>query len=374
MYFRDTLISLGWEVRADGFEAMDWYSEGAELRIGSAIFQVATSPYSTGCQVSAPLVAAGTLAELEAGGSHGKILLLYGELAVEQLMPKNFVFYNPEHHQHIITLLEKEQPVAILCATAWNPGLAGGVYPFPLIEDGDFEIPSVYTTETEGEKLLPLVGNIAHLSSRAERIWGGAYNISGIRQGTLDESIMVTAHIDAKNGTPGAIDNGTGVTILLLLAELLKKANPGYGIELLAFNGEDHYAVPGQMHFLRSRQKDIHNIKLNINIDGAGYHQGGSAFSFFGLKPEQEKAARAVIDSTPGFTEGEPWPQGDHSIFVQMGIPAIAVTSQWFLENIESQDITHTSKDNLSIVNPEEVARIAIALEQLILDCQAGQD
>ncbi|MEZ4997668.1 MAG: hypothetical protein R2758_09480 [Bacteroidales bacterium] len=29
-------------------------------------------------------------------------------------------------------------------ATGRSSALAGGVYPFPLIEDGDFDIPSVY--------------------------------------------------------------------------------------------------------------------------------------------------------------------------------------------------------------------------------------
>ncbi|HRY97718.1 MAG TPA: M28 family peptidase, partial [Bacteroidales bacterium] len=301
-YFRDTLISLGWEVRADGFEAMDWQSEGAELTLGSTTFAVSPSPYSLGCKIHALLAAAGSITELEAGGYQGKILLLHGELAQEQLMPKNFVFYNPEHHQRIIALLEKECPAALVCATGWNPALAGGVYPFPLIEDGDFGIPSVFMTEAEGERLLPMAGGMAHLHSRAERIWGDAYNISGIRRGTLVEQIMVTAHIDAKNGTPGAIDNGTGVTALLLLAELLKTLPAGRSIELLAFNGEDHYAVPGQMHFLRSREKELKRITLNINIDGAGYHQGGSAMSLFGLLPEQEKAARDVIAHSQGFS------------------------------------------------------------------------
>jgi aminopeptidase YwaD len=62
---------------------------------------------------------------------HDKIVLLIGEIAREQLMPKNFVFYNPEHHQEIIRLLETGAPQAIMAATGRDPQLAGGVYPFP---------------------------------------------------------------------------------------------------------------------------------------------------------------------------------------------------------------------------------------------------
>ena len=43
----------------------------------------------------------------------------------------------------------------LICITGSNAVLAGGVYPFALIEDGDFDILSVYMAEEEGAKLLP---------------------------------------------------------------------------------------------------------------------------------------------------------------------------------------------------------------------------
>ncbi len=53
--------------------------------------------------------------------------------------------------------------------------------------------------------------------------------------------------------------------------------------------------------------------------------------------------------------------------FLQNGCPAIAVSSKWFVENIDLQDITHTPKDNMSIVDCQKVVDIAKALQQLIL-------
>lgn len=107
------------------------------------------SPYSLGFEGTARLAGAPSIQELEKGNSQDKLLLLSGEIAKEQLMPKNFVFYNPEEHRRIISALEKSGAKAVLCATGKNPSLAGGVYPFPLIEDGDFDIPSVFMTEEE---------------------------------------------------------------------------------------------------------------------------------------------------------------------------------------------------------------------------------
>jgi aminopeptidase YwaD len=76
--------------------------------------------------------------------------------------------------------------------------------------------------------------------------------------------------------------------------------------------------------------------------------------------------ALEVMSQFSGITEGVPWYQGDHSIFIQNGRPAIAVSSEWFTNNVDSQEITHTPKDNLEIVNCQKVVEIAEALNLLV--------
>ena len=157
-FFEREISSFNWNTEMQEFDAIDWKDGGAILQCDDLSFKVFPSPYSLGCTVEAHLVSASSVEELEQLELNGKILLLHGQIAKEQLMPKNFVFYNPEEHQKIISLLEKVRPKAIICATGRNASLAGGVYPFPLIEDGDFDIPSVYMTESEGSRLLSCVG------------------------------------------------------------------------------------------------------------------------------------------------------------------------------------------------------------------------
>lgn len=105
---------------------------------------------------------------------------------------------------------------------------------------------------------------------------------------------------------------------------------------------------------------------LNINIDGAGYKEGKSAFSFFDLTEKMQKKAYKILEQYTGIVEGEQWPQGDHSIFIQNGRPAIAVSSKWFIDNINGQDITHTPKDNIGIVDCTKLVEIAEAIALLI--------
>lgn len=365
-FFRDILTSFDWEIDSTLFDAMDWRENGATLTVENQNYQVFPSPYSIGCDYYGELIAAGTIQDLEEIECSDKILLLFGELTCEQLMPKNFVFFNPEQHQKIIALLEKKRPAAILSATSRNASLAGGVYPFPLIEDGDFEIPSVYLTDKEGQKLIRMAGNKALLVSRCMRVPGIGYNITGKLGKKSRKRIVITAHIDAKKGTPGAIDNATGVIILMLLAELLREYSGDPEIELVAFNGEDYFAASGQMIYLDQNQNRFDDIILNINIDGAGYHQGSSAFSFFDLNNGVKTQVLNVLEGFEGITEGAQWVQGDHSIFIQQNVPAIAVSSSWFIDHIDEQDITHTPKDHPDIVNCQKVVEIAEVISIII--------
>ncbi len=369
-FFERELSLLGWETETSWFDAMDWENDGAELEVlppaFSDNFEVFVSPYSRGCKVQGELVSAASVEELKSLDAAGKILLLYEEIAKEPLMPKNFVFYNPEAHQNIITLLENSGCKALCCATGRNSATAGGIYPFPLIEDGDFDVPSVYMTEEEGERLLKFHGKSLSLLSKSRRIPGKGCNIKGKRSTARDRRIIVTAHIDAKKGSPGAIDNGTGVVILLLLANLFKNHRGETALELLAFNGEDYYAVPGQMKFLEENKTALDTILLNINIDGAGYKTGPSAFSFYNLPTTVESMAEERIGCFPDIVTGQQWPQGDHSIFLQNGVPALAISSKWLIEHMDIQNITHTPRDNPDIVDCQKLVDIADALYDII--------
>lgn len=365
-FFNNIISGLGWKTEMPCFNAIDWKSDGAELKTGNYSFSVLSSPYSNGFKGSSVLVNASSTKELETAQIKDKLLLVHGDLAKEQLMPKNFIFYNPDEHKKIISLLEKKKPSAIICATGRNSSLAGGVYPFPLIEDGDFDIPSVYMTEEEGEKLKSHEGESFFLESKSKRIPSKGCNVIAGKGDPSTSRIIITAHIDAKKGTPGAIDNATGVIILLLLAELLKDYSGPHYIEIIAFNGEDYYAVPGQMNYIMNNQENLAKAIININIDGAGYKEGPSAFSFFDLPDKIKLEADKIINKSEGIEEGIQWPQGNHSIFVQSGIPAIAVSSKALIDNMDKQDITHTPKDNPEIVDCSKLVDIAMAINSLI--------
>jgi len=327
-------------------------------------FEVHTSPYSLGCAVTAELVTVSTVDELEECACRGRILLLKGAISAEQLMPKNFVFYNPDHHQRIYALLEEKRPAAIITATRRNPDLVGALCPFPMIEDGDFDIPSVYCTDTVGETIAAHTGEACKLKIDARRIPATANNVIARKNPEASEKIVVCAHIDAYGDSPGASDNASGTGVALLLAEMLADYRGPLGIEIVAFNGEDHYSAGGQMDYLRRHGKAMEEILLAMNLDDVGYVHGKTAYSLYQCPPEIEGKADAVFGTYAGLMKGEQWYQGDHMIFVQNGTAAMAITAERFRELMAT--VTHTAKDTPEIVDCDKLVEIAQALHEFI--------
>ena len=363
-YFASALQSKNFRVEKPSFQCFDWHDYGSELTCGNKIFQVITGPYALGGLAKGPLAAVSSIAELENVESKGRIALVHGTLAAEQLMPKNFTFYNPEEHRTIIRLLESRGFAAVLAATSRNPGMVGGVYPFPLIEDGDFELPFAYMTDREGKILLDsCAGEMVSFAVRAERKPSRGWNVIATRDGKSDKRVVIMAHIDSKKGTPGAIDNASGATTLLLLAELLDNHSGQLEIELAAVNGEDYYSNPGEMLYLENNRGKFDNIILGINIDGAGYFKGRTAFSLYDCPREIEAAIRDAFSSENELVEGEPWYQGDHGLFLANSRPALAVTSTEMKDLLE---IAHTEKDSPGLVDYKKLADVAMALEKLL--------
>lgn len=364
-FFDRTIRALGFETECPGFDCLDWIESGVDLHAGATSFQAYASPYSPGCRAGGALVVASTLQQLESVHATDRILLLRGPLAAEPLMPRNFPFYNPEHHRHILHLLDSHAPQAILTAGARNPAISGAAYPAPLIEDGDFDIPSAYLTEEAGERLAALAGAHVTLEIRAQRRRARGCNVVARCAPASARRLVFMAHIDSKRGTPGALDNASGVAVLLLMAELLAGASLRLGLEIVAVNGEDHYSNPGETLFLQSNQGRFDEITLGVNLDGVGDRDSASAYSLYGCADDLAATIRAALAPHPDLVEGPAWTQGDHMLLVLNGVPALAVSSA--RAELLLAEVIHTPRDTPDRVDPSRLVRLAAALHDLAL-------
>lgn len=362
--FEREAVGAGLHIERLPFSCVDWEFGSAHVVAGDAAFPLHVGPYSPPFSGPARLAAISTLDELEAHGTHGDILLLHGEIAAEQLTPRNYPFYQMPGHQRVLAALDAAAPAAVIAATDRTP-MAAALRPFPLLEDADAGFPSAYLLYTEGEKLLAHTGRIVELTIDSRQVPTTGEQVVARRLGRAGGRIVVSAHIDSRHGTPGALDNAGGVCVLLALADLLSDSEPTRDIELVPFNGEDNFAAYGEMAYIASLgERGLADVALAINIDAVGRRGDTTAVSFYGVTDEMRALALSTANAFAGVAEGPEWPMSDHMVFAMRGVPAIALTSTG-LHDIAAT-VAHTAADTPDLVDPELIVEAAAYLREVI--------
>lgn len=371
-YAAGLLEARGWEVTTPEFDCVDWVTAGGELNVGGHTIELTPSPYGLGVTATGPLRLLRDPADLERDDLAGSIIVLDGPLAAEPLTPKAFPFYGSEEHSAIIAALEAAAPAAVVAVAGKYPALCGALDPFPVIEDGDFEVPAAGLRPIDAEPLFGLAGAEATIEIRSQRIPARACNVIA-RCGPQAPRVTVIAHIDSKPGTPGAVDNAAGVIVLLMLAELLSPercAELPVGVELLLVNGEDHYAAPGEMDWLAANEGRLDDVVLAINIDGAGYRRGRTAYSTYNLDAALESHVEVSLVEWSSLVRGPEFYQSDHAIFAMQGRSALAFTTEHIDEMLET--LFHASTDTPDQVDIDLLLDVANAIVKLLVDWPAS--
>ncbi len=358
------LQELSWNVRRQNFNCLDWQPGNSRIQVSGKFFDLKTGPYSFSYNGSEELIQIASINELKkCKDLNNKILLLTGEIAAGQLFPRNYPFYFPNEHKEIYELLDEKKPVAVIAATGKNPEVAGSVYPFPMFEDGSFDIPNAYLKDIDGAEMAKYSGQEVLLKIDSARIPSTAENIIALKGDSIPR-IIVTAHIDTKKNTPGALDNASGIVVLLLLAEMLKNKNFQKQIEIAVLNGEDYYAASGEMEYIRKLKGNWQDIELCINIDAAGSRDHKIAVSHYNCSNEIIMKLKSSIEKKTEVIFGGPWYMGDHMIFSQNQVPSIAITSDNLLDLC--RDVTHTPVDDIEQVDPALLVEAAEFIADLL--------
>ncbi|MDR2956970.1 MAG: M28 family peptidase [Coriobacteriales bacterium] len=348
-YVIEILNTLGFNTHRQEFDCIDWRNSGATLTIDGQDTPIQPAEYSLPCEIEAEFVCIDTLEALRKADVSKKIAVLYGELCKEPLMPKGFVFYNPDEHKQIIALLEEKSPTAIITVSATDEH---------IIQDGDFTIPCAVVQQDSLDVFIQNVGRRARLSIKTERIPTQASNVIAT-YGSTDNTVCFTAHIDTKPTTPGALDNASGVSVLLALAEAVTSKEYPYRIEIALLNGEDYYSTPGEVVFMNELTP---RYSLAVNVDGVGLKNNTTSVSFYDCPSSLEER---ILESAShfGIERIDPWPMGDHMIFASFGIPTIALTASSIFTLIGNT--IHTPDDDMKNIDIDILDQVV----QFLLDC-----
>tara|TARA_B100001939_G_scaffold336754_1_gene340263 strand:+ start:755 stop:1633 length:879 start_codon:yes stop_codon:yes gene_type:complete len=207
--------------------------------------------------------------------------------------------------------------------------------------------------------------NRVHFQSRGkDRLWQGVNLVCPPQ--TADKPVLIIgAHLDSREETPGADDNASAVAVLLECARLFSSwpADAAVGLELVVFDLEELGMLGGEHHAVLCRQND-RDVAGMVSLEMLGYcsHEPGSqqfppeiadrypsVGNFIGIVGNQNSGA--MIDSfvtafgtVPALrTESLQVPENghlfpptrlsDHSPFWDHGYPALMVTDTSWMRN-----------------------------------------
>ena len=213
--------------------------------------------------------------------------------------------------------------------------------------------------------------------------WREEYQINNVAaciKGSIgDNAIFITAHFDHiqnKNGEKlmGAIDNASGVAVLLEAAKELKekcnKKSLQDDIIFVAYNAEET-GLNGSKEFLK-KYSGYYEKCYNINIDCVGFKDSkGLAMGNLDensqnlydalisvLNEENIKYTYSLYASKDGVIRGT----SDHQMFRIFGFPSVIIGD----DNIF--DVVHTTKDNLDVVDYKRLEDISKVLCKFIYE------
>jgi len=209
-----------------------------------------------------------------------------------------------------------------------------------------------------------------------------------------DEIVVVGAHYDSVEGTPGADDNASGTAALLELGRMLASRPHARTLRLVAFvNEEPPYFktdLMGSLQYAKQARLRNERIVAMLSLETLGYYDTHPKTQKYPaplglLYPDTadfvafvgELKSRALVRRALGiFRHAEPFPSeglsgpawvsgvdfSDHWSFAQQGYPAIMVSDTAFFRNAHYHEVSDTP----SKLDYDRLARVTRGLARVI--------
>jgi len=219
-------------------------------------------------------------------------------------------------------------------------------------------------------------------------------NIEAVHEGP-EPSVVIGAHYDSAEGSPGGNDNASGVAVLIELARELKSRPLGGAVRFVAFTNEEppYFNTGlgmGSAVYVNGLAARSIEVRAMLSLDSVGYYDSrpgsqnlppilswlypsmGDYIAVVGeysqrslvrsVVEELRKAERlkveglAVWGAVPGIT----W--SDHRSFTRKGIPAVLVTDT----ATKRDPFYHTRRDTPERLDHERMSRLVTALARAV--------
>ncbi|MFC0343959.1 M28 family peptidase [Epilithonimonas hispanica] len=196
-------------------------------------------------------------------------------------------------------------------------------------------------------------------------------NLIVTKTGTLypNKFVIVCGHFDSING-PGTNDNGSGTSIILELARILKDIPTEYSIKFIHFSGEEQ-GLLGSSRYVSQVVNGTNpkmDIKVVVNLDQVGglaskantklYHdkdQSNPSSNNAAAATAVQELANCTLLYSPLAVDFDPAESTDYVPFQQNGE---IITGYWEYEGGYNNPYVHTANDLLINMDPVYVLNV----------------
>ncbi|MDD2300000.1 MAG: M28 family peptidase [Dysgonamonadaceae bacterium] len=197
---------------------------------------------------------------------------------------------------------------------------------------------------------------------------GTSQNLIGIKKPTIPASkdiIIVSAHYDTTIRTTGAIDNASGVAVLMEVARNTANLPSNIEVRFLLCAGEENYLY-GSRYYVNSLSDDERrHIIADINLDCIG--EEGSNQAILGTNNGKENAAcKLFADYGMQIERG---PMSDYYSFEKAGIPALTI-AQYPVMIGTGQELP----DDIARIDKTKLKAVADMVAKVLLNAMGPQD
>ena len=208
-------------------------------------------------------------------------------------------------------------------------------------------IPAVSLTRADGLDLLALMDETditAEVSVGTRPL--PSRNVIAEKPGNSESggTVIVGAHYDTTTDTQGANDNGSGLSVVMTMAELTADTEYPFTLRFVLF-GSEEIGLFGSRHYVDTlTERDIESVIAMLNFDVPG---SGERLDFIGSRELIDYATDIAADigaksADAGLPEGV---GSDHTPFHEAGIPVIFILAD-DLSRINSP------RDDIEWINP----------------------
>ncbi|MFH0807429.1 MAG: M20/M25/M40 family metallo-hydrolase [Elusimicrobiota bacterium] len=204
------------------------------------------------------------------------------------------------------------------------------------------------------------------------------YNVIATLPGKLhpEKIFVICAHYDSisedpLNSAPGADDNGSGVTAVLMAAKYLKQYDFAYTIKFICFSGEEQGMV-GSFAYVKSLYQADTQILGALNVDMIAYAKPGVKYDLNVTENESSQQLGEYLDFVDKdyvqhplavTTNNDAW-WSDHAAFWEYGYPALELSEAYDWDSPDFNPYYHSTRetiDKLDLVFTLKNIKVAVA-------------